>query len=146
MGSQEVRSIRSQYSQTGSGGKPFLPTAGSLPAETWSTVPGSHPLLHLLRGKMAESVFHSILPQKSQKFFPQTQNQDLPIPKSHLQEVLKEKKRQGAGTEGRKKEGSWIWLCLRKKNKTQSLSLPSFWATNVRHLFGDKALNVNWMH
>ena len=49
---------------------------------------------------------------------------------------------------GEKEENRKSDLTLRggKKNHPQSLFLPSICATDVRHLFGDKALNVNWMH
>lgn len=58
-----------------------------------------------------------------------------------------ERKRKAKSWERRKKKGSLIWLCLRgEKKNPQSLSLHSLCATDVRHLFGDKALNVNWMH
>lgn len=146
VGSQEARFTGARAPRQEVGGElSFPPTEGSFPAETWRLPPGSHPLFHRLCRGTAESMSHSVLPKKSQKSFPQTQNQDLPIPKSHVQEVLKEIEKQRAGREGRKYE---VWSDSKggKKNHPQSLFLPSLCASDVRHLFGDKALNVNWMH
>lgn len=98
-------------------------------------LPGSHPPLHPLCGETAGCVFHSALSQKSQQIPPQTQNHDLPIPKSHLQEVLKVKERRGGGREGREKEGSWIRRCLREKKIHKAFPFLLLCATDVHVIY-----------
>lgn len=109
-----------------------------VPAETENGSWDLHPTLE-------KGVFHSVPSLRNlNRSLPKTQNQSWP-PSS--QKPFTRRWEGGRGREGGKKEESWIWLCLRKKKKNpQSFLFLPLCATDVHHLFGDKALNVNWTH